>query len=127
MLTKADKWLAVVLVTSALLGIGLNIYYISGDNSQAKSVIITVDGKMIKSLPLRQGYAGEVRVDGSNGYNIIEYKDGRVRMKDADCSDKICIQFGWISTPPQQIVCLPNRVVVKVISENSADVDDIVR
>lgn len=127
MLTKADKWLIVVLVILALSGIGLNIYYISGESSQARSVVITVDGQMIKTFPLRQGYTGEFRIDSYSGFNVIEYKDGRVRMKEADCPDQICVQSGWISIPPQQIVCLPYRVVVKVVADNSTDVDDIVR
>ena len=127
MLTKADKWLVIVLVILALLGIGLNIYYISEDNSQARSVVITVNGQIRKTFPLRQGYVGEFRIDGHDGLNVVEYKDGRVRMKESDCPDQICVQSGWISTPPQQIVCLPYRVVIKVVSDNPADVDDIVR
>ena len=127
MLTKADKWLVVVLVTLALVGIGLNIYYISEQSSQAQTVVISVDGQITKTFPLRQGYVGEFRIDGHNGFNVVEYKDGRVRMKESDCPDQICVQSGWISTPPQQIVCLPYRVVIKVVSDNPADVDDIVR
>lgn len=127
MLTKADKWLIAVLVTLALSGIGLNIHYMSGDSSQARSVVITVDGQVRKTFPLRQGYVGEFRVDGDGGLNVVEYRDGRVRMKEADCPDQICVQSGWISTPQQQIVCLPYRVVIKVVSDSPADVDDIVR
>lgn len=127
MFTKADKWLAVILITLAFLGIGLNGYYFSGDNGREKSVAVIVDGQIVKTFPLRPGYSGEFRIDGSHGHNVIEYKDGRVRMKDADCPDKICVLSGWISIPPQQIVCLPYRVVVKVIAGNTTDIDDIVR
>lgn len=127
MLTKADKWLVLVLSMLALAGIGLNLLLMSGTASQAKSAVITLDGQVIKTIPLRQGYAGEFRVGRDNEYNVIEYQDGRVRMKDADCPDRICLLSGWISTAPQQIVCLPNRVVVKIEAGAPADVDDIVR
>ncbi|SDE73477.1 NusG domain II-containing protein [Sporomusa acidovorans] len=127
MLTKADKWLIVALTTLSITGIGLNLHYMSSVSGQARSIVVTVAGKTVKTFPLRQGYVGEYRIDGHDGYNIIEYQGGRVRMKEADCPDQICVQQGWISIPPQQIVCLPNRVVVKVISDNPADIDDIVR
>ncbi|WP_425060615.1 hypothetical protein SCACP_13500 [Sporomusa carbonis] len=126
MLTKADKWLVIVLLLIAISGIGLNMYYVSG-NGQGRSVIITVNGKTVKTFPLREGYVGEFRIGGDTEYNIIEYKAGRVRVREADCPDQVCVRSGWISVPSQEIVCLPYRVVVKVVSDSPADVDDIAR
>lgn len=126
MLTKADKWLIVVIITAALTGIGLNMYWIAGERNQAKHVVISVDGQVRKTFPLRQGYVGEFSI-ADHGVNVIEYQDGRVRMKESDCPDQICVQSGWISMPQQQIVCLPYRVVVKIAADSPADVDDIVR
>ncbi len=127
MLTKADKWLVIALLAFALSGIGLNMYYLSGASAQGKNIVISVNGQVVKTVPLRQGYNGEFRIDANSGFNVIEYKDGHVHMKEADCPDQICVQSGWINTPPQQIVCLPYRVVVKVVADSPADVDDIVR
>ncbi|MDF2571943.1 MAG: NusG domain [Sporomusa sp.] len=126
MLTKGDKWLVIVLLAIALSGIGFNMYYISA-SGQGKSVVIAVNGQTVKTFPLRQGYVGEFRLDSDHGFNIIEYNDGRVRIREADCPDLVCVRSGWINTSPQQIVCLPYRVVVKVVSDTPADVDDIVR
>ena len=127
MLTKADKWLISVLLFLATAGIGLNLYYLSGNAGQDKNMVISINGQVVKTVPLRPGYTGEFRIGGSSGFNVIEYKDGHVHMKEADCPDQICVQSGWINMPPQQIVCLPYRVVIKVVANNSADVDDIVR
>lgn len=127
MLTKADKWLISVLLFVAITGIGLNMYYLSGASGQDKNMVISVNGQVVKTVPLRPGYTGEFRIGEQSGFNVIEYKDGHVHMKVADCPDQICVQSGWITTPPQQIVCLPYRVVVKIVASNPADVDDIVR
>jgi hypothetical protein len=126
MLTNADKKLVIVLLIAAVFGVGLNMYYLSA-NGQGQNAVITVDGKPIKTIRLQSGYSGEFRVETDHGYNIVEYKDGRVRIREADCHDQICVQTGWINAQPQQIVCLPNRVVVKVVSNHPAEVDDIVR
>ncbi len=127
MLTRADKYLVAVLLLFALTGIGLNMYHLTGSSDQERNVVITVNGQTVKTIPLRQGYVGEFRLDGDHGFNLIEYENGRVRIKDADCPDQICVRSGWISIPPQQIVCLPYRVVVKVVAASPIDVDDIVR
>ncbi|QDR80116.1 NusG domain II-containing protein [Sporomusa termitida] len=126
MLTKGDKWLVMVLLSIALAGVGLHMYYIAA-NGQGQTVIITVNGQTVKTFPLRQGYVGEFRLGDDHGYNIIEYSGGRVRVREADCPDQICVNSGWISMSPQQIVCLPYRVVVKVVAGVPADVDDIAR
>lgn len=127
MLTKADKWLVIALLTFALSGIGLNMHNLSGASNQEKNMVISVNGQVVKTIPLRQGYNGKFRIDNDGGFNVIEYKDGHVHMQEANCPDQICVQSGWINSPPQQIVCLPYRVVVKIVAESPADVDDIVR
>ncbi|WP_371371537.1 NusG domain II-containing protein [Sporomusa aerivorans] len=127
MLTYADKKMVIALLLAALLGVGLNMYYLSANRQGQSSAVISVDGKVVKTIRLQPGYSGEFKIGDNSGFNIIEYKDGRVRIREADCHDQICVQTGWISTPPQQIVCLPYKVVVKVISDRPAEVDDIVR
>ncbi|NTV90004.1 MAG: NusG domain II-containing protein, partial [Clostridiales bacterium] len=34
------------------------------------------------------------------------------------CRDRICVGTGWLTKPGQSAVCLPNRVVVKIIGSN---------
>ncbi|MDI6638910.1 MAG: NusG domain II-containing protein, partial [Bacillota bacterium] len=41
-------------------------------------------------------------------------EDGRARVRASDCPDKVCVKTGWIEHPGEVIVCLPNRVVVKI-------------
>ncbi len=59
------------------------------------------------------------------GSNTIEIKDGRVRMKDADCPDRICMRQGWIERSGEAITCLPNRIVVEVAGE-AEDIDVVI-
>ena len=124
MLTWADKTLIAVLVVVALAGIALPLFSSSSaDQSQA---IITVDGKTLKTVAL-DGHHEVIRVSGVTGYDVVEVADRRVRIVEADCPDKLCVNQGWISRAPQQIVCLPNRVVVRVVSGQASGVDAIMR
>lgn len=49
----------------------------------------------------------------------VEIKDGKVRISDSDCPDKICEKTGFITSPIQAIVCLPNRISVRIIDEKN--------
>lgn len=124
MLTRADKWLIGILVVIAAVGIAVSLSFMT--TSGSKIAEVRVDGQLVKKMPLKQGYHEQFTVDGELGHNVIETDNGRVRMLESTCPDQICVQTGWIEHAPQQIVCLPFRVVVKVVA-NHNDVDDIAR
>ena len=55
--------------------------------------------------------------------NMIVINHGSVHMKDATCPDKLCIKQGTISKNGEQIICLPNQVVIAIVSNQYNDVD----
>ncbi|WP_371381742.1 NusG domain II-containing protein [Sporomusa aerivorans] len=75
---------------------------------------------------MRAGYSQELRIGGQTEYAIIETKDGKVRIRQDDSPRQIGVKTGWISQPPQQIVNLPYRIVVTVVSATPPEMDDIV-
>ena len=125
-LTWADKWLIVALLCFSVLGIGYTIFLFPANRTQVAEIL--VNGEIIKTISLREGYKQEMRIGGTEHYNIIEVENGRIRVRDADCPDQVCVRTGWVKTAPQQIVCLPYRVVVRVVSlQNITDIDGITR
>lgn len=108
----------------SLAGISLNLAAVSANDNQVAE--ISVDGKLIKTVPLKDGYRDEIRLGDSEHYNIIEIADNKIRVREADCPDQICVHMGWASTAPQQIVCLPNRLMIKIKTAET-DIDDISR
>ena len=55
----------------------------------------------------------------------FEVKDHSIRVVHSPCHDKICVRTGFISSPAQTIVCVPERLVVKIISSEN-DIDLII-
>jgi len=52
-------------------------------------------------------------LDVELGHLHIEVKDGKYRVFDVDCPDKICEKVGWVKKgDPTLIVCLPNNIVI---------------
>jgi Uncharacterized protein conserved in bacteria len=124
-LTIADKWLIGVLLAASVAGIGFDMSRLSAAGSQ--EALVYKEGKLVQTIKLRPGYHEEIRLGGAAGYNVIVADNGRIRVAEADCPDQVCVRTGWVSLAPQQIVCLPYRVVIKVVSPAPADVDDIAK
>lgn len=53
----------------------------------------------------------------------IIVEDGTVRVEDSDCKDKICENFGRISKEGESIICIPNRLSVRI--SGSGEVDSV--
>lgn len=91
---------------------------------------ISVDGDLYKKVELTQEEQ-IIKVDTDHGINILKVHDYGIEMFDADCPDKVCLSFGFVSRPNDTIVCLPHRVLVELFSEGDtgeeSDIDAVVQ
>lgn len=113
---KHDIILIIVLLIAAA------VLLFSQNHRQGDVVIIYLDNEIYDSAPLDS----EQRID-IKGKNTVCIKNGTVFMEKADCPDKICVAHAPISTSGDDIVCLPNRVVVKVKSSDENSPDTVAR
>lgn len=51
--------------------------------------------------------------------NRIVIKNGEIYIIDADCPDKSCVHSGKISKSGQTICCLPNKLIIRIVSDSS--------
>lgn len=76
---------------------------------------ITVSGKLYKTIPLAQHRGEEViEIKTKLGSNIIQIKDNKIGIIEADCPDQVCMNPEYIEKPGQSLVCLPHRVMIEV-------------
>ena len=93
------------------------------DASKTEVVQIYQNNQLIKECSLH----AEERISVEGIYhNVIKISDGKVAIVESDCPGEDCVHSGWISRMGRSIVCLPNRVEVRVVG-TSDDVDFIVR
>lgn len=53
----------------------------------------------------------------------FEVKNGKIRLINASCPDKICEKTGYIGSSGQSIICVPQKITVTVVgSGESVDV-----
>ncbi|BCG57009.1 NusG domain II-containing protein [Paenibacillus sp. URB8-2] len=123
---RADMLLVAVVLIAALAFLVPRYF---GTDAKGKELIanVTVDGKHYRTVKLtKEEQTIDIRTE--RGYNILKVHDYGIEMYDADCPDKVCLGFGFISLPKQTIVCLPHRVLVEIASGAGEDeIDGIVR
>lgn len=93
----------------------MGVRFLGGKNGT--TVTITRDGETVFTGSL----SGEqvIPIENADGKvcNTVEIKDGKAKMKQADCPDGLCLHQKAISLENETIVCLPNRVVVTVTGD----------
>ena len=82
------------------------------DAAQAE---IYSDGKLVKTVALSVDQ--EFTVEGKN---TVTVRDGKIAVTDADCPDHYCMDRGFCSGGVQ-IVCLPNKLVIKFVGSTAVD------
>lgn len=113
-LTKADLVLICFLALCTLLS--FSIWFRGGSG---RTVQIIVDGHLVKELTLSAAME-ELVMQGVKGPFSVEIKDGRVRMKDSTCPNKLCVKMGWIRHEGQVVCCIPNRIVLKITGKRES-------
>ena len=67
-----------------------------------------------------------IHVQGPLGVTTILIENGEVWIEDSPCREKICIKMGKIRRTGEQLICVPNRVVVELEGERG-EVDGVSR
>jgi hypothetical protein len=121
-MTRYDRVLIFFLIVAALAG----VYYtrIIMDSNQGNYAVVMVNGEEYSRIHLENAGHEEFTVTSPWGYNTVEVGNNRIRIKAASCPDQICVKEGWISRVNQISVCMPNRVMIKIIGEET-EIDDI--
>ena len=92
-------------------------------NSKGGSIVeITQNDKVIRTIDLQTAGDECFDIEYGDSKNTIEIKDGKIRVKSAECPDKTCVHMGWLSSSAMPIVCLPNHLVIRfAASDNDVD------
>ena len=110
-----------ILILGLLIGAGL----IAGAFALAKKpgayVRVEQDGRMTALYRLDEDRREVFPSKDGQGENALVIEGGTVYMEAADCPDKLCVKQGAKKNVGDTIVCLPQRLVVTVISAEEAE------
>lgn len=114
---KTKTWIALIAAIAAVcLGLSAFLLLPGVDAGYAQ---ISSGGKVVKTVNLRIDQQFTVTGE-TGGSNTVTVRDGRIAVTGANCPDHYCMERGFCSggTP---IVCLPNRLVIRFLWEQSVD------
>ena len=110
------KYWVVLLAALLLICAVLSVVFLRP--GQAQQAEIWSDGKLIKTVLLRIDQ--EFTVESADGVNTVTVRDGKIAVTAASCPDGYCMQRGFCQGGAQ-IVCLPNRLVIKFVAQQEID------
>jgi len=137
---KADIILFIVLVLTGLAASAALSFSHTGAGKDAK-VVIESEGDLYARYPLSEdrtvvvpapGQSRSGSADAAAGddaaaaeqydrCNVVEISGGAVSVTEASCKNQVCVKHGAINRTGESIVCLPNRLVVRIESGGSGE------
>ena len=105
------KLYADLILVLVLLIVALSVFILWRSTREAGQwAVVYVNGAEVCRYSLSED--GEYPLNG--GSNLLVVDGGAAYMKSADCPDKKCVNMGKKSLSGETIVCLPNRLEIRI-------------
>lgn len=92
------------------------------NSEKPDKVEIYYDNKLYQECSIND--TKRINIKSGDVYNIISIHDKGVEMIHANCPDKVCVKTGFINKPGQSIVCIPHKINIKIVSQDSSKKDE---
>ena len=96
--------------------------FLPGKESGSTAAEIYRDGDLIRTVSLDTEQEFTISADYTN---TVSVRGGQIAITHSDCPGADCVHSGWISSSGRSIVCLPNLLEIRIVSD-SGGVDFVV-
>ncbi len=86
-----------------------------------KYVEIIKDDVIIEKIKITDGLSETITITGELITNEIHVDETGAQISHANCFDQVCVHTGHISDVGSAIVCLPNKVIVRITGEDDSE------
>ena len=109
---RSDRIVGVVILVALMLTIGS---WIVMHRARGAVAIVRVDDKVVATVDLTSLEPQTLHITGVLGPLVI-LTDGKgsIRVAEATCPDQICVHTVPARSPGDQIICVPNHMVITV-------------
>lgn len=121
---QINDWVLIIGVVALAVVAGFSVKVSQAKSTKDAVAIVMVDGKAKGRYPLNENIEKKIEItDGS--YNILKIENGEADITEASCPDHICVDHRKVSKKDETIVCLPNKVVIKIENGAESEVDSL--
>jgi len=105
---------------------------LSLEKEKPSKVEIYVNSKLEYVYPLQEPEKN-IFVDTEIGGVDVQFMDFKVRVTSSNSPQKLCVKQGWIESPGEMIIGVPDKLLIKIIGDEKInnkkdeDLDFIVR
>ena len=117
----SDFILIFLLIMSGLF----SSFYIYGNNDKDKKVIVELSGKVYGVYDLNSDRIIDLK--GPQSRAKINIENGYVFVSESGCPQKICKRMGKKNRINELIVCIPNRLIIRIEGELKNNFEFITR
>ncbi len=113
-LKKGDR--VVIIVILIFLFSFAIINFLKSEEETNTLAVIEMNGQEYKTIEL---YAEMEKKDiiveiNKDKYFTIIAEEGKIKMAESTCPNKICVNTGWISQIGESIICLPYKTAIYI-------------
>ena len=119
---RKNDWILIAVLLVAAVAAYAGIRFYQKANTKEAVAVVTVDGVEYGRYPLDEERTERITLENGS-YNVLTIKDGYADMTEASCPDQICVNHNKISQKNETIVCLPDKVVVKIENGKKEEID----
>jgi hypothetical protein len=117
-------------IDAAVIVVAFSLFFLipgaALDEGAPDRLVVTLgDGASPTVYPLQPDRV--IKLEGRFGNTVAKIEDGTVRVSSSPCPNKICVRLGKASRSGQVLVCMPNRVSIRLATGGEGDLDAIVR
>lgn len=117
-LFKGDIVIIFSIIITAVL-----VFALSLNSSYEQNVLeIYQDGALIKTISLSNSVNETIEFEELT----VEIDGTKVRVIDSQCFDHVCENTGYIEETGEVIVCMPNKLLLKIVGEETETTYDAV-
>ena len=80
---------------------------------------VYIEGRKVESLSLKKDYSKSFT--STRGQVKVLVEDGKARVVDSTCPQKICLHTAPVALEGERIICVPNHFILEVEAKNSVD------
>jgi hypothetical protein len=117
---RSDRITAVIILCAVAI---LVVVWVIMHHTLGTVAIIRVDGKVVATVNLTLRDPQTLHIAGTLGpLVIVADGKGSIRVAKSTCPDQICVKTSPARSPGDQVICVPNRMVITIEGKRT-DID----
>lgn len=115
------KLIGILLIVLLIIFGGLLLF----NHDEKKQALVYYEDNLVLTIDLSLPIENEYKVIGYNGEIIIKTQKNKIKVEEENSPLHLCSKQGWIENSYEVIVCLPNKIVIKI--EDQEEIDTVVK